>query len=1000
LYDDLIVKILTFFIIGDLAMIKDGHKIVLISCMVLLFLAIVSLSFASSSLSSYDARFEVIENGEGRLTDVQVELKLTYGKYDREQTKDMKLVEADSLESVEVLDGAGKPLGFKIVPGRKVSKIVWDLNGQTEKPREVTIRFTLSNSIREKEGRSVFGAYWVGGWIVPVEKARYQFIFPTGYAYRECSVYPKYSYEAKDADGKRIITVSISPLKGESFALAFAPSLEQWEEVSSQPSELVARIDENKKTDNKKQDPTGQENKKPDEGSGNEKSREINETDLVPEIDVSEMRGSIAAIKEVLVAEKQVKKEEESKVTEEQPHLKEEKKVKKTLSLFTSSIAPVADQSNGTSGERQSRNADENRVFTSALELIEQEKHSEALRTLRYFTSTFAQSVLSGDVFFLIGECYFQLAERGILTSYQPAVDALQLALALYPDVSRAHQGLFQMANSLRKMGYYFEAQDNYQLLIDKYSQSAYVPDAYFWIAETCFQREEYKDAKDLFRYFIVKYPKNDYVKQATFRVADCYVGLKEYGKAEEKYNEALERWSLYSGLFPETFYYLGLSYFRNKNYAKARSIFFMALNIFPEQPYNHIIVTKIGDTYQEEGKEEQALKVYSQNDVLYPDSRGAMISEIKMADLGVSNPGFFNFIEYLEPLEVYQKAIEKYPATDLAEETLYREGRALVEQKRSKKCISSLLAVLEEYPDRELSENCFSSLQKNLVKLIDSHFSDEHYYSILEVYYQYKETFLREIKDTNTLFQIGESFRQAGFYDEALKLYGKAKGIYPPNHPEDELTFRAGEIYLHKKAYDRAAKLFEKIITTFPDSELYEPSLHSLADTYFEQKRYDEAQRAYRTALENGMRGIRGIKSLFRLGKCYQAMGEETLTVETFEQTIRAAEDLGPEDGADKFVIEGYFTLADFLYQIQWYADAIKVYTQAIERFPEDERAQWALYRIAATYRNVGKGSTEVEFFRKLAASESEESFWKNVAGEQIRNLEWEIKNQEYLAP
>ncbi|TNF53456.1 tetratricopeptide repeat protein [bacterium] len=981
-------------------MIKDGHKIVLISCMILLFLATASFSFASSSLSSLDARFEVFENGEGRLTDVKVELRLTYGKYDREQTKDMKLVEADSLESVEVVDGAGKPLGFKIVPGTKVSKIVWDLNGETEKPREVTIRFTLPNSIREKEGRSVFGAYWVGGWIVPVENARYQFIFPTGYAYSECSVYPQYGHEAKEADGKWEITVTISPLKGESFALAFAPSLDQWEAVSRQPAKLAARIDENKKTDHKKQDPTGPENKKPDEGLGNEKSREIDETDSVHEIDIGEMKGSVAAIKEVLVAEKQLKKGEESKVSEEQPHLKEEEKVKKTLSLVTEFITPVVDQSNCSSGERQSKNADENRVFTSALELIEQEKYSEALKTLRYFTSTFSQSVLSGDVSFLIGECYFQLAERGILRSYQPAVDAFQLALALYPGVSRAHQGLFQMAYGLRKMGYYFEAQDNYQLLIDKYPQSASVPDAHFWIAETRFQREEYKDAKDLFRYFIVKYPKNDYVKQATFRVADCYVGLKEYGEAEEKYKEALDRWSLYSGLFPETFYYLGLSYFRNKHYAKARSIFFRALNIFPEQPYNHIIVTKIGDTYREEGKEEQAHKVYSQNDVLYPDSKGALISEIKMANLEVNNPGFFNFIQYLEPLEVFQKVIEKYPATDLAEETRYYEGVDLVEPKRSKECTSSLLAVLEKYPDSEISEKCFNSLQKNLVKLINSHFADEHYYSILEVYYQYKEPFLSGIKDTNTLFQIGESFRKAGFYDEALELYGKAKGIYPPNHSEDELTFRVGEIYLHKKAYDKAAKLFEKIITTFPDSKFYERSLHSLADTYFEQKRYDEAHRTYRAALENDMKSIRGIKSLFRLGKCYQAMKEETLTVETFEQTIRVAEDLSPVDGADKFVIEGYFTLADFLYQIQRYADAIKVYTQAIERFPENERAQWALYRIAATYRNAGKGNTEDEFFKKLAASESEEFFWKTVAGEQIRNLEWGIKSREYLAP
>jgi TolA-binding protein len=978
-------------------MMNNSRKIFLIVSMIVLILSTFSLSSASSSLSSYEANFEVIENVQGRLTDVQVELKLTYGDYDREQTRDMKLVEADSIEAVEVIDGAGNPLGFKIIPGAKESKIIWDLNGEAAKDREVIVRFKLPNAITEKEGRSVFGAYWVGGWVVPVEKAHYRFIFPPGYAYRECSVYPQYGYEAKAAGEKREVAITIAPLKGESFALAFEPSFEQWKAISGHHADTAIKKESGEETRQKEPEQTTTENTQKEDVLHREATKGINEDPVTVANSAGE--NLIPPEEKVVVTEETVKKDEEENIPEEQPPINVEKKAEKSLSLVTSSIVPRADKDGSSTDVRQSVDSDENRIYDSARELFKQEKYGEALATFRYFTDTYPQSVLSGDVSFLIGECYFYLAERGDLGSYQPAVDALQLALALYPDTSRAHQGLFQVANGLRRMGYHFEAQDNYQLLIDHYPHSPFVPGAHFWIAETLFQRDEYKDAKDLFRYFIVKYPGNDFVMQATFRVADCYVGLKEYGKAEEKYKEALDRWPLYSGLFPETLYSLGLSYLRNKHYAKARSMLFMALNIYPEQPYNHIIVTKIGDTYREEGSVEQALKVYSQNDVLYPESRGAMISEIKMADLGVSNPGFFNFIQYLEPLEVYQKAIDKYPATDLAEEALYKEGRALAEQKRYKEAISSLITVLEEYPDSELSEKCFYSLQKNLVKLIDSYYSDEHYYSILEVYYQYKEPFLIETKDTKTLFQIGESFRQAGFHEEALELYGKAKRIYPPNHPEDELTFRVGGIYLQQKAYDKAEKLFKKVITTFPDSTFYRRSFHSLADTYFEQERYDEARRAYGTALEGDTRTVRGVKSLFRLGKCYQAMGEETLTVKTLERTIRVAEDLGSDKGADTFVIDGYFTLADFLYQIQWYVDAIKVYTQAIERFPEDERSQWALYRIAASYRKAGKGSAEVESLKKLATTGSGDSFWKTVAGEQIRNLEWEVKNREYLA-
>jgi TolA-binding protein len=376
------------------------------------------------------------------------------------------------------------------------------------------------------------------------------------------------------------------------------------------------------------------------------------------------------------------------------------------------------------------------------------------------------------------------------------------------------------------------------------------------------------------------------------------------------------------------------------------------------------------------------------------------MISEIKMADLGISNPGFFNFIQCLEPLKVYEKVIEKYPATDLAEEALYKEGWALAEQKKYQEAINSLMTVLMDYPDSELSEKCFYSVQKNLIKLIDSYFSEENYYRLLEIYQKYKDPFLVEVKNTKTLFQLGESFRQAGLYDDALELFGEAKRIYPPNHPEDELTFRVGEIYLLQKSHVQAEKLFKKVITTFPESAFYRRAFHKLADTYFEQERYGEARLAYFSALQSEEKGVRDIKSLFRLGKCYQALGEESLTVDTYKKAIRVAENLGAEQGADEFVIESYFTLADFLYQIKWYGDAIEAYTQAIERFPEDDRAQWALYRIAASYRKGKNEDVDIESLKQLTTTGGGEAFWKKVANEHIRNLEWEVKSRDYEKP
>ena len=311
-------------------MMNNKSTIVLIVNMILLVLSTFSLSSASSSLSSYEANFEVIENVQGRLTDVQVELKLTYGAYDREQTRDMKLVEADSIEAVEVIDGAGNPLGFEVIPGTKESKIIWNLNGEADKDREVTVRFKLPNAITEKEGRSVFGAYWVGGWVVPVEKAHYRFIFPPGYAYQECSVYPQYGYEATAAGEKREVAITIAPLKGESFALAFAPSFETWKEISRPPADMLVKKEAGEETEQNEQEQTSTEDKTEKEPVINgETTKSVNE---VP-VPVGDVAGEnlIPPAEKVVVAEETVKKDEEENIVEEQPPIKVEKKAEKSI---------------------------------------------------------------------------------------------------------------------------------------------------------------------------------------------------------------------------------------------------------------------------------------------------------------------------------------------------------------------------------------------------------------------------------------------------------------------------------------------------------------------------------------------------------------------------------------------------------------------------------------------------------------------------------------------
>ncbi|KPJ58922.1 MAG: hypothetical protein AMJ42_02435, partial [Deltaproteobacteria bacterium DG_8] len=203
---------------------------VLIFSAFLVILLLTSLSIASTSLSHYEATFEVIANQKNEFSDIQVELKIIYHIDNELKTSGMKLVEAQSIEAIQVTDGEGKPLRFEVSrSGKRNSKISWYFPGVSEGKQGVIVNFKLPDALPVEGGKSCFRAYWVGSWIMPVDKALYRFIFPAGYSYKVCSVYPQYEYKEKEVEGKKQIEISMAPLKGESFALAFSPSFTEWQ---------------------------------------------------------------------------------------------------------------------------------------------------------------------------------------------------------------------------------------------------------------------------------------------------------------------------------------------------------------------------------------------------------------------------------------------------------------------------------------------------------------------------------------------------------------------------------------------------------------------------------------------------------------------------------------------------------------------------------------------------------------------------------------------------
>jgi len=385
---------------------KSTQKAFLVFSLFSVFITLLPFARASATLSSYEARFEVIADANNKFGDVLVELKLAYGDDGVSQTKDMKIIEAAVVKDVAVTDGKGKKLGFTVKPGEKESAIIWDLTSVQEGNQAVIIRFKLPGAVTTKEGRNIFGAYWVGGFIVPVEKALYRFIFPPGYSFKECSVYPQYGYEEKIVDGKKEVSVAIAPLKGESFALAFTPDFGEWKGIVKQAETIPLESDLGKKdVQEEPAFPTRKPTALEEEVSERRKPQGLVEEKRPVEEDVEKVQEAVQR------GTREVSEEPVQEVDAEKG--KAEERIE-NVKITKEEIQSPAKTNTGKDGERsrevQPVDTDAKRVYDSARELFLQGKYRKALATLRYFIDTYPQSEQVDAASYLIGECHGVMA--------------------------------------------------------------------------------------------------------------------------------------------------------------------------------------------------------------------------------------------------------------------------------------------------------------------------------------------------------------------------------------------------------------------------------------------------------------------------------------------------------------------------------------------------------------------------------------------------------------
>ncbi|MEK6590901.1 MAG: tetratricopeptide repeat protein, partial [Nitrospinota bacterium] len=541
---------------------------------------------------------------------------------------------------------------------------------------------------------------------------------------------------------------------------------------------------------------------------------------------------------------------------------------------------------------------------------------------------------------------------------------------------------------------FYIEAKASYQTLINDYPKGKYTPKALIHKAEILMEEKRYKEALKQLERVLVMYPFSLAVRDATFKIADSYFLNKDYVRAEELYREAVKKWPSFSKANPLVMFNIGETYFQSKNYKDARDIFFDFINLFPEDISIIDAILRIGDIYHLEGRDGDALIMYSEALSRYPSDEDVQTIKMKMANVGVERPNLttvssiFDYTPYVEPMNTYQDIIEKHPSDPLVHEAMLKKGNLLAAEKRYVEAVMTFKNLLSLYPEGKIADEGKKSIRDTFFKIIDTYHSQKGFYTLLLTYYKNFDPFLKDIKDPKILFEIGDSYLQMGLYNKAIESFNAvltfdSKGVY-----KRDISIKMGEIYYLQAKYSDSESQMKRFIADYPDSAMTDDARVILGDTLYKQGRFNDAISEYTKYTRKKLKDFKTAKIYYNVANSYKNINNFQEAIKAYKQSKDILNLFKKEDNKD-IIADIEFQILGSLYKMGRYAETIETADRLTVAYPDDRRTRWALYIAADCYKKMKNEDRSIALLTRLADIAKDELIG-NIATAEIKDSGW----------
>jgi tetratricopeptide (TPR) repeat protein len=638
---------------------------------------------------------------------------------------------------------------------------------------------------------------------------------------------------------------------------------------------------------------------------------------------------------------------------------------------------------------------DDTAYLLRAIRAYRAKRWQEAIENLDQLITMHQSGRYAERAYFLLARSYEKLYSDSVAEHFGEIKRHYESAINRFPGSIFATGALLAMGDLCSITENYLEALGYYNLVIKKGGDSAMALHARMQKVKILLQRGRKKEVMAILEHVVDRYPGTPEEAEAKITMSKIAYEMNHFRKSISYLTELIIDSFETVYQHPEISLYLGYNYYQLGENRKARENLLRFYNSCPEREINHLVLANIADAYRVDGLAGDAVKFYRLVLERYPDTEGALISLIRLAEQQEEGKleikkGLTPSVKVIGreiglPKEIYEDVMNhiltKGKESPLAQLALLKLAIIYQGEGEYDKSLEALKELLKGYPNTSLKKECRHVMSITLNEILKGEMKKRRYGTVVNTYFRAKGRF-SWIDSPDLYLHVARAFQGLELRDMATGLFEKAEPLLSERERPADLLFQVGGDFLKRDKLREAFSRFDLLIKNYPDDRNAPYAYQMKGQIFFKQERYPEAVEMFSSALRYTLTRGRRTKILMdkarALVEC--SMHKEALkAVRKVEREIR---------GSAPYHSHIYEELGDLYLHLDSPKEALSAFTSAISMETDDAVITMLKFRVAECYNRMGGREDSLDLYEQIV--NRDEPFWSNLASERIVEIEF----------